>query len=274
MFQIKIVSRPTKANIKNKYFTTINRIHNWATNLCTAFNTKLCNLYLRGSIAHGCENSLSDLDIVILVKDCRLENILQFENTIDTFNSLYNLPYWIDVRVFNLNSINSVEPSVNISDPIKDLVKKHLSFDIYANGICLAGTPLNDQTRIFTSPQEFIQNNCYIWGGYINNLVLDMQKQPSFNDYYSLIKKSIRLAAYIRFNTYSSYYGTLDKCYLAAIHDNPEIRAELTTLYKLLKQLNNNQSASINSQNRNALKVVTDYLLKICNRETSPLPKI
>ncbi|GEM_PF-5691808 len=233
MLKVKTKHQPHLNKINKKFYPVINKIIEWSNAICISLNCNVFGIYIRGSVAHGCENKNSDLDIVILLSNSHLSNNLRFNDTIDSLTALYVYPYRIDVNVFSVNFQLRVNPP--ITGCLKEIASKHLNFDICANGVCFWGNEIN-QFDIFESCEDFRENNILVRGALIKELIYNMENNEFFNDYYQLIKECIRLAAYIHFKSNSLYSSLIADCFAVAVATNVEIKDELGFLFKFVNQ--------------------------------------
>jgi predicted nucleotidyltransferase len=236
MFRIALVYRPSLKNIYKKHFVAIKQIIGWCQAIHKSFNCKVYGIYVRGSVAHGTQNNYSDMDIAILLHETDLLTILQFEDAIDALLSLYIRSFSIEIKVYGIDRENNAEPATIIQGSLRNEIKKHINFDLSANGICIWGIPIKDNSTIFASPNEFIRNNQIILGNSIEYLIHQMLSYPFFNSYYPLIKKCIKLSAIVNFKTKSGYIAPIKACFEYTIKNDKKIKKELCLIFNYLEK--------------------------------------
>lgn len=244
-----------------KYISIINKVNCWAQSMSAAFSCTVYGMYVRGSAAFGAETKYSDLDLVVLLSNCHLNNLQGFKRTLASLTTSYALPYPVGIKVFTVNTDYIVEPPIDLVEPLRERAKKHINFDLCANGFCFSGREIKDQLNVFDSPKEFKENNQIIWGLEIKELIEYMQNNIHFDDYYTLIKKCIRLSAYLHFDTESVYYGSTVDCFNFAIQENTLIRDKLILLFDYLQKNSREMSEDYLKMLKGSIVDVSNYLL-------------
>ncbi len=240
MFRVRFLERPSVNKIHKKYFFILNKLVEWAKASEVFYKVDIYAVYLRGSVAYGKATKSSDLDVVIIFSWLSEYCTIQMQNFFSRLLKLYVTCYYIDIKIMNVDKNREVELSAEL-DRSRDLqLKKYVNFDIFANGVCFFGKEIKDQSTVYSSVEEFREVNQRFWGQQISYLTYWMHHSSCFNDYYSLIKRCIRLAAYINFTQSSLYCCSVEKCYETAIQSNPSIIDQLCILYDALyKPLSN-----------------------------------
>jgi hypothetical protein len=264
VIEINLVHKPFLGNIQKKYLYAIGQVIKWSISLEVFFNCSLYSVYVRGSVVHNSQNHYSDIDMVVLLKNAPLSVLKCFENGIDSLLSNYLYPFVLDVKVYGVDKKNRVEPASNISGKLRKRVKRHINFDIYANGVCVWGNKVEeDATPPYWTVQDFIESNKDIYGREIYYLLNQMSLNIFFNGYYSLIKKCIRLASLLRFEIEAGYFGTLDANFLYALEKWKNIEAELCILFLFTKKniysLSKSEVDSIKPIIRRVAQVILTY---------------
>lgn len=184
-----------------------------------------------------------------------------------TLNALIALKSWvrpITIKVFQIDEMHKIIPPMLVNnDDIRkiEIARKHITFDIYANGLCVAGQAIPEASTIFASADEFVEISRLIWGAEINELIQAMQGEACFSAYPQLIKKVLRLASYVNFNINSFYYGTTQDCYHSACKSLPCISAMLTVVYPFLTTQFPYHDAEQAREIRQALFAIANYLM-------------
>ncbi len=111
---------------------------------------------------------------------------------------------------------------------------------------------------------EFREISQMIWGLEIQELVDHMNNNPLFgpSHCYVLIKKCIRLSAYVNFNNESIYYGSTEDCFRFSIIAHKAIKNELVFLYDYFKNRSVDWPNDIKKL-RDPIETVSNYLLTI-----------
>lgn len=260
MFKITLAHSPSFSHIHHKYYPAIEQIIRWCQEIQRAFTCQLYGIYVRGSVAHGAQNVHSDMDMVVLLKTTLLplSTLLQFENTIDALSDLYVYSFSIDVKVYMTNDDASVEPATEVSGSLRQRIKRHLNFDLCANGVCVWGEKIRDYLAEFSSPLDFVKNNQIIWGIEISHLGQSMQNDPTFNAYYPLIKKCIKLAAILHFKPEVGYLSCIRPCFDYVLKNNLTIRSDMALLFDHLEK-------DVSKIPFDALKKLKSAIMRIMN---------
>lgn len=262
MLKIKTARQPSLHHIDGKYHYLLHKIIVWSKTICALQTADLYGLYVRGSIPLGCPIKDSDLDIVILVSECSLDDVLHIKATVRTLLSLYRWCRLTDIKVFNVKNAYA-EPPTELPEDLYEKALKYINFDLSANGINYYGKNLNDALSIYQSDLEFREVNQMMWGAKIEEMIKDMNNFPSYEYpyYYPLIKRCIRLAAYVKFTTDSLYYGTTEACFEFAIKNNTHIERELNIIYHYYIERNIQWKTEDITKLISAIKAVSDYIL-------------
>jgi len=281
-------------NIDTKHHEVINKIIDWSNQLCTGLRCDFYGLYVRGSVPLGCATSDSDLDIAVLLSHSSLNLVLSVKASLTALIALYIWPCAVHVKVFNVDSHGYVEPPAHLPDLLKELSTKYITFDLHANGVCYAGNKIADATAIYESCAEFTKINQMMWGLEIQELIDNMKHKVSAivpssltrsceqssksrvkddgtmaeatnnhqfgsHHYYPLIKKCIRLTAYIDFNADRLYYGSTEDCFQFSIMNHNAIKNELVFLYDYFKYRTIDWSNHTETLHR-SIEIVSEYL--------------
>lgn len=259
MLKIHLINPPSLKNIHKKYFFAIDQVIRWSIDIQKAFNCFIYSVYLRGSVAHGSQNPYSDMDMVVLVKDIPFNSLKCIEDGIDSLLSVYLYPFIVDVKVYEVDNNNKINPASNISGSLRKKIKRHLNFDLYANGICVWGHKIRRDPLLYRTAKEFIESNKEIYGREIHLLLEEMENNKNFNGYYALIKKCIKLISLLYFKPEVGYFGTLKSSFLYAIENAQYIKDDLCELFNFIEN-------DMHSNTEEELKKIQVLIKKVtCN---------
>jgi len=236
LFKINLVQTPSHKNIDKKYTSAISQVVDWGLSMHRSFNCQMHSVYVRGSVVQDFRTIHSDIDMVVLLKEASLTTVIQFEHTIDALLALYLYPFVVDVKVYAVDDKGCAEPATEATGIIHKEIKKHINFDLFANGHCVWGQKVPDHSTIFKSPLAFIENNIAIMGSSILQFRDLMINDPGFINYYPLIKKSIKLSAITHFKEEIGYLSTIKACFDYAVCHAYQIKDELTLLFNCLEK--------------------------------------
>ncbi len=261
MFRIEIADRPTAQKIPLAYSNGIYQIKKWISAIAKSLGITSYSIYVRGSVCHGETGKNSDLDLVVLIPFIYSQQINLFKNTLIKLIQLYHWAYHIDLKCMLLNTDLSIEPPCQSQEPFYALLKKYINFDLYANGVCLQGDEIKNQSGVYDSSAEFIKANQLFWGDEIRFLIKKMLADSLFQDYYHLIKRCIRLASYSHFESNAIYYGSVQKCYSFVMTQNNPIKKQLTILFNNLNEDIIEKTHDEIECIKNSINMVANYIL-------------
>jgi predicted nucleotidyltransferase len=227
---------PSKKNIAEKYTKAIEQVIKWCFEIHNSFNCQIYSVYVRGSTVQDFQTIYSDIDMVVLLKGASLVKVIQFEHTIDTLLALYLYPYIVDVKVYAVNKQGEATPAIKATGVLRNEIKKHINFDLYANGYCYWGQRIPDSSTVFDSPRDFIKNNSLIMGSSILQSCDLMIHNSNFSAYYPLIKKIIKLSAIVNFKEEIGYISTIKACLNYLNKHACNIRNEINLIFSFLEK--------------------------------------
>lgn len=261
MFKIKLVQKPSVINIDVKYRDAIKKVIDWCLEIHHAFECQIYSVYVRGSVVHNFQTVYSDIDMVVLLEGASTSTVMQFENTIDSLLFLYLYPFVVDVKVYTVDSEGYVEPATAVLGSLRKEIKRHINFDLYANGCCMWGERVHDYSKVFETPLAFIENNIAIMGDGILHLRDLMLNDLDFIAYYPLIKKVIKLLAIAHFKKEIGYISTVKACFEYAIYHVSSIKNELILLFNFLEKDIKNMSVDECDTLKRAIIAIVDVIL-------------
>ena len=235
MFRIKCANTPAKENINTRYHSAIDTVIVLANIISSPFNCKVSRIFVRGSVVFARENIYSDLDLLVLLNETTLQTVLKYEQCLRALVMAYKWSYIVDIKVCAMHPDGGADPSINCDEKLKTQVRKHLNFDLSANAICCFGNELSRQLDVFSSCEEFRENNRLVRSASIRKLMLAIKKKPSADIFYTLIKQCIRSLCYMNHAPDSLYYATTQECYFAVKKLNLTIQHELDFLFEIFE---------------------------------------
>lgn len=214
MFKIVLSKHPTFENIKPHYLEAIHKLCELINQCKKNYNLKVHSVFIRGSCVHGDENLHSDLDFVVLLDSQSLDVIRRFEFTLESLIAMFVFSFAIDIKVYGVNQKDCfVEPAVLLDKKLNFILKRHLNFDLLANGVLHQGKALKNPANTFNSPLDFIQNGCVVWLHDIDQLSTTIPAPETFKQYiYLVIKKIVKLATLIKFDPAHGFVASLPNC--------------------------------------------------------------
>lgn len=234
MYRVKLGSPPALNKVSAECLLLSEKLVQWTHEVCPAMKVGLKAVYLRGSSAHGCNNHYSDIDFVVLVENNNIDISNELARVLKALVGTYLWSLPVEIKVLPVNEANEVEMATNNGQDWDIRVKKHVNFDLAANGICLWGNSLEKQIDVYGSPWEFEENNRLIWGYEIKEFLKSLCCDNFFNHHYLLIKKCIRLAAYYDFRYDSLYYGTTQECFDYILKREHPFKKQISWMYQYL----------------------------------------
>lgn len=214
MLRVILSKRPSIKELNPRYLKAIHKIFELIDNIENPYHIKVHGVYVRGSSVHGCESVRSDLDVVVVVRSQSLVKIRRFEYTLENLIAMYVFSFKIEIKVYGLDKKNHfVRPAVVVDQQLNSILKRHLNFDLFANGVLVQGQPIQDPTNLFYSPLDFVQNSCVVWLYDLDQLSKRVTTLETHDYYiYQLIKKALKFACLVKFKANVGYISRLPDC--------------------------------------------------------------
>lgn len=261
MFKITIKRKAALELISAKYKEGMEDIKQAADVIAHSLQLSIYGFYVRGSVALGSTNAHSDLDVVVLINKKSQTAWLFFKKLLKALLRAKLRTYEIGVKVFGVDARGNALPVAGEKDA--ELAKKHLNWDLFANGMCYAGNRIPCQEKTYANYQEFRETNKHFWGEEIKELLQYIPESNQVHVYYHLIKKCLRLASYVSNQPITLYCGSLEDCYHFAKKLHLAINEDLDFIYSIV-QSNPEQSIDYCKMNlASSIKRVVNYIFSI-----------
>jgi len=124
------------------------------------------------------------------------------------------------------------------------------------------GKKVPNHLTTFTSSLDFIHNNILVMGSSILHLRDLMINNSSFDMYYPLIKKCIKLIAILHFKEEIGYISTTKDCYNYAVKHAVHIKNELALLFNFLEKDIASASGSDRDLVKQSIMKVTEVIFQ------------